>query len=69
MAVVNLTIELNEDEIPYFENWMRQNVEVKDFTIIPDTKELYANDNTFKSLCKKVSDAKRVRDLYYNSKR
>ena len=56
-------------EVVNFERWMRENVNVKDFTVIPDTNELYQNDNTFKTLCKKVSDAKRVRDNYYNEKR
>ena len=56
-------------EVVNFERWLRENVNVKDFTVIPDTNELYQNDNTFKSLCKKVSDAKRVRDSYYNEKR
>jgi hypothetical protein len=67
--IINITIEMESLEVVNFERWMRGNVNVKDFTIIPDTNELYQNDNTFKTLCKKVSDAKRVRDNYYNEKR
>jgi len=67
--IINITIEMESLEVVNFERWMRENVNVKDFTVIPDTNELYQNDNTFKSLCKKVSDAKRVRDSYYNEKR
>ena len=67
--VINITIEMESLEVVNFERWLRENVKVKDFTVIPDTNELYQNDNTFKSLCKKVSDAKRVRDSYYNEKR
>jgi len=67
--IINITIEMESLEVVNFERWMQENVNVKDFTVIPDTNELYQNDNTFKSLCKKVSDAKRVRDSYYNEKR
>ena len=67
--VINITIEMESLEVVNFERWLRENVNVKDFSVIPDTNELYQNDNTFKSLCKKVSDAKRVRDSYYNDKR
>jgi len=67
--IINITIEMESLEVVNFERWMRGNVNVKDFTVIPDTNELYQNDNTFKTLCKKVSDAKRVRDNYYNEKR
>jgi DNA-binding transcriptional regulator LsrR (DeoR family) len=67
--IINITIEMESLEVVNFERWLQQNVNVKDFTVIPDTNELYQNDNTFKSLCKKVSDAKRVRDSYYNEKR
>jgi|TARA_R110002153_G_scaffold16909_4_gene59271 DNA-binding transcriptional regulator LsrR (DeoR family) len=67
--IINITIEMESLEVVNFERWLRENVNVKDFTVIPDTNELYQNDNTFKSLCKKVSDAKRVRDSYYNEKR
>lgn len=67
--IINITIEMESLEVVNFERWLRENVNVKDFAVIPDTKELYQNDNTFKSLCKKVSDAKRVRDSYYNDKR
>lgn len=41
----------------------------KDFQKLPDTKELYENDENFRILCKKVKDAKRLRDDYYNRKR
>jgi DNA-binding transcriptional regulator LsrR (DeoR family) len=67
--IINITIEMESLEVVNFERWLMENVNVKDFTVIPDTNELYQNDNTFKSLCKKVSDAKRVRDSYYNEKR
>jgi hypothetical protein len=42
---------------------------LKDFQKLPDTKELYENDENFRILCKKVKDAKYQRDTYYNKKR
>lgn len=41
----------------------------KDFQKLPDTKELYENDSNFRELCKKVKEAKKTRDDYYNKKR
>lgn len=67
--IVNLTIEMDASEVVRFENWMRENVDVKDFSIIPDTKELYENNATFKRLCSKVKEAKKTRDEFYNNNR
>ena len=67
--IVNLTIEMDALEVVNFENWMRENVDVKDFSIIPDTKELYENNATFKRLCSKVKEAKKTRDEFYNNNR
>lgn len=66
--IVNLTIEMDSSEVVNFENWMRNNVNVKDFRIVPDTKELYENDKTFQRLCKAVTDAKRTKSIYINNK-
>ena len=67
--IINITIEMESLEVVNFERWMRENVNVKDFTIIPDTNELYNTDPVYKKRCKDVSDAKRLRDNYYNEKR
>ena len=69
MKKLNITIELNDDkEIYEFENWIRYYVNVVDFTILTDTKDLYENDNHFKKITKAYYDAKRVRNDYINSK-
>ena len=69
MRKINITLELHEDEVLQFENWLRDNVKVNDFRVIPDTKELYNNDHVFRILCKKVKQARDVRDKYINQKK
>lgn len=69
MKKLNITIELTDDkEIYEFENWIRYYVNVVDFTILTDTKELYENDKHFKKITKAYYDAKRVRNDYINEK-
>ena len=70
MRKANITVEYETDkQIFEFELFLRQQIEVVDFTLLPDSQELYDSDNTFKQLCKKVKDARRTRDQYYNDKR
>jgi hypothetical protein len=66
---LNITLELDEYEVSKFEYWLRNNVNVLDFLIVPDTSELYKRDPVFKKLSKAVKDAKLGRDRYYNEKR
>ena len=66
---VNITLNIEDYNLVQFENWIRENVDVKDFKIVPNTDDLYESDNVYKSLCKKVSQARRTRDEYYNNKR
>jgi hypothetical protein len=66
---LNITIEIDDYENPYFERWLRNNLNVLDFMVVPDTSELYKNDPVFKKLSKCVKDAKKARDRYYNEKR
>jgi hypothetical protein len=66
---LNITIEIDDYENPYFERWLRNNLNVLDFMVVPDTSELYKTDPVFKKLSKCVKDAKKARDRYYNEKR
>ena len=69
MVTVNITLELeNNEEVLSFEHWIKQYVNVKDLTILPDTKELYENDTHFKKLTKKYYEAKKLRNDYINDK-
>ena len=69
MEKVNITLEIDAHNLPNFEHWLRGNVKVLDFRIVPDTSELYKNDSTFKKLSKAVKEAQLTRDRYYNEKR
>lgn len=66
--IVNIVLEIEDYNLIEFENWMRDNVDVKDFRVVPDTRELYENDKTFQRLCKAVTDAKRTKSIYINEK-
>lgn len=66
---VNLTIELNDLDVVSFESWLREQVKVYDFKVIPDTSELYESDTTFKKLCSAVKAAQLERDRHWNEKR
>jgi hypothetical protein len=67
MTVVNLTIELaDEEESRKFDSWIREYVTVKDYKIIPDTKELYKNDSFFKKIVDANKKAKRTINRYIN---
>ena len=69
MKKVNITLEIEAEQLTNFEHWLKENVKVLDFRIVPDTKELYENDSTFKKLSKAVKEAQITRDRYYNEKR
>ena len=49
-----------------FESYLRENMEVIDFKILPSTEKLYKEDSHFKKLVKEVSKAQRIRDVYIN---
>ena len=69
MKKINLTIELTDNkEILDFEHWIRHYVNVVDFTILPDTKDLYANDSYFKKITKDYYRTKQIRNDYINKK-
>lgn len=67
MKKINITIKLRDDEhIHHFENFIRKEVDVVDFKILPDTSKLYEKDATFRNLVKGVKDASLIRDRYIN---
>jgi len=68
MKTVNITLKIDEHELTNFESWLRNNLEVVSFKILPDTEQLYAKDETFKKLVKAVKTAQRIRDKYINEK-
>jgi len=67
MRTLNITLKIEDHEIIPFESWLREQLEVIDFKILPDTEQLYLTDNTFKKLVKEVKKAQRLRDVYINN--
>ncbi len=57
---INVTLKLHKSEVINFENWLRKNIEVIDFTHLPDTEQLYLNDPIFKKLVKQKKDLQRT---------
>jgi len=66
---VNITLEINPLDVVSFEGWLRDQLKVVDFKILPDTTNLYESDPVFQKMCKGVRDAQKARDKYYNEKR
>lgn len=66
MKTVSITLKINEHELLNFESWLRQQLEVVSFKIIPDTEELYKNDVYFQNIVKNVKKAQTIRDKYIN---
>lgn len=66
METVNITLKIEKDQVINFENWLRENLEIIDFKILPDTLNLYNNDVTFQKLVKIVKKAQKERDKYIN---
>lgn len=67
MRAVNLTVKFeSNEEALRFEKWLNQYVEITDFVLLPDTKELYEKDTTFKKLTNEYYKAKKLRNDYIN---
>ena len=70
MKTINLTIsELTDDNIYHLENFLRDHYAVKDFKILPDTKELYDTDPYFQKMTKKLRADRLAIDRYINDKK
>jgi ribosomal protein S6 len=63
---INMTFKMDATQVNNFENWFRQQEEVIDFKILPNTEKLYEDDKHFQEIVKKVKAAQKVRDEYIN---
>ena len=66
MKTVNITLEIEESQVLNFEYWLRDQLKVISFRIVPDTNELYENDAYFRNIVKNVKKATEIRDIYIN---
>ena len=64
--IVNITLELPEAWVTSLEDYLRQNLKVINYKIIPDTKELYDSDKHFRKLVKDVKTVTKIKDEYIN---
>tara|TARA_R110000851_G_scaffold316151_4_gene479093 strand:+ start:716 stop:928 length:213 start_codon:yes stop_codon:yes gene_type:complete len=59
MRKANFTIEYDSDEQLYhFELFLKQQIKVTDFRIIPDSKDLYNTDPIYKKMWKQLKKDK-----------
>jgi hypothetical protein len=63
---VSITFNLSESELPNFEYWIRDLVDVIDIRVLPDTKELFEKDKYFKKLIKNKRELGLEIDRYIN---
>ena len=57
---VNLTLKIDDTNLTDFESWLRNQLEVIDVQIVPDTKKMYLKDLHFKKLLKQKKDLQRT---------
>mgnify|MGYP003631723732 CR=1 FL=1 len=57
---VNITIEIDDFDMVGFESQLRQWLKVIDFTILPDSKDLYNTDPIYKKMWKKLKEDKKA---------
>ena len=64
--LVNITVEIEEEDILGFEYQLRDWLKVISLQILPDTKNMYDNDPNFKQLVRIEKSAKKTKAVYIN---
>lgn len=67
-CTVNMTFKIQSKYLVPFENEMRNAINVIDYRVVPNTEWLYENDETFRKLVKKESNARKEKQNYINEK-
>jgi|TARA_R110000787_G_scaffold124858_1_gene235902 hypothetical protein len=57
---VNITLKIDDTALTDFESWLRNQLEVVDVQIVPNTKQMYLQDTNFKKLLKQKKDLQRT---------
>ena len=57
---VNITLKIDDTALIDFEGWLRNQLEVVDVQIVPNTKQMYLQDTNFKKLLKQKKDLQRT---------
>lgn len=66
MITINATFKIRKEDLIDLEEWLKRNIDVVNFKIMPDTKKLYENDTHFKKLIKSKRDLNLEIDRYIN---
>lgn len=66
MKTINITLKIEDHELTNFESWLRQQLEVIDLRVIPNTSKLYETDKTFQRLVKLEKQARTEKLNYIN---
>ena len=65
---VNLTVEMaDKEETLAFINFIEQHANIIDWSVLTDTKKMYAEDCFFKNITNTFNRAKKVRNDYINN--
>lgn len=68
IKLVNITLEVADHNVIGLEAHLREHFNVISYKIIPDTKDLYEKDPTFKKMVKAYKSAQKIKDEYINFK-
>lgn len=66
MITINTTFKIPAEDLTYFEESLRNFVNVIDFKHISNTEKLYSTDKTFQKLVKAKKEATKQCELYIN---
>jgi hypothetical protein len=64
---VSFTINISEQDFIQAEKFLYDNFDVRDYRILPDTKNLYESDKAFQKLIAEKKKASRVINEYINN--
>lgn len=70
-CTVNMTFKIQRGFLVPFEKELRSDripINVIDYRVVPNTEYLYENDETFRKLVKKESNARKEKQNYINEK-
>ena len=64
LSTVNVTMKVINHSVTDLENWLKDNFNLIDFSILPDTEKLYKEDKVFQEIVKQSSKLKKQRLEY-----
>lgn len=58
--LLNITLKVSNENLVPLENYLKDNFNLIDFSIVADTSKMYEKDNTFKKI---VQESKKIKDI------